>query len=431
MRLFRALRHRNYLLFFMGQGVSLIGTWMQQIAEVWLAYRLTRSAFYLGMVGFASQIPTFILAPLAGAWGDRANKHRLLIIAQVLAMLQAFVMAYLVLSHRITFSQLIVLSVIGGMIDALEIPVRQSFVIEMVESPEDLGNAIALNSSLVNSARLIGPSIAGILIGLIGEGWCFFINGVSFVAVIAALLAMKLATRPKTLQKPPLARVLREGFSYVLSSPPIATLLLLLATVSLVGSSYTVLVPIFATRVLQGGPHTLGFLMAGSGVGALGAALFLASRKSVIGLGPVILRGTFFFGCCLVLFSLSRVFWLSWLAMLIGGFGMMSATASINTVLQTIVDDDKRGRVMSFFTMAFIGMAPLGNLAGGTVAQHLGAPMSVRIAGCLLLLAALLFRFHLPTLRKHIRPIYSRLGILPEVAAGLQATTPSVKPHAG
>jgi MFS family permease len=422
--LFRALRHRNYSLFFAGQGLSLIGTWIQQTGEVWLAYRLTHSAFYLGLTGFASQLPTLLLAPIAGAIVDRTNRQKLLIWSQALAMLQAFALAALVLSHRITYPQLILLSVFSGMIDAVEIPVRQSSIVLMVENKTDLSNAIALNSSLVNMARLVGPSIAGLLIAAVGEGWCFLINGLSYMTVIVALFAMKLrSTAPVERETAPLFNTLREGFLYAVRSVPIASLLGLLALVSLMASSYSVLLPIFATQVLGGGPNTLGFLMAGTGVGALGGALYLAQRPNVLGLTRVIARGITLFGACLFLFSFSRHFALSWFLLLGGGFGMMSSTASINTMLQTIVDEDKRGRVMSLFTMAFIGMAPLGNLFGGWIAQRWSAAISVRIAGAWMLVGAAVFIWRRKYLGQHIRPIYARLGIIPAVAAGLRSAT--------
>jgi len=418
--LFRALRHRNYRLFFVGQGLSLVGTWIQQTGEVWLAYRLTHSAFALGVVGFASQIPTFLLAAFAGTWIDRTNKHRLVTIAQALGMGQAFALAALVLTHHITYHLLIVLSLISGAIDALEIPSRQSFVIEMVDDPADLANSIALNSSLVNAARLVGPAVAGLLIAAVGEGWCFFINGVSYLAIIISLLSMRLKSFDRRIQSPDLWDSFKEGFSYAAGSVPIVTLLGSLAVISLLGSSYTVLIPIFADQVLHGGPHTLGFLMAASGLGAMSGALFLASRKSVIGLGRIIGTGMTFFGVGLVAFSFSHRFLISWAMMAVAGFGMMIATASINTMLQTIVEPDKRGRIMSFFTTAFIGMAPLGNFGGGVLASRMGAPHSVCLAGAFCLAAAFWYVRRLPILRQHIRPIYSDLGIL---------NTIIVKPH--
>jgi MFS family permease len=434
--IFRALKHRNYRLFFIGQGLSLVGTWIQQTGEIWLAYRLTHSAFALGVVGFASQIPTFLLSSFAGAWIDRTNKHRLVIVAQFLEMSQAFILAYLVIRHRITYPLLIGMSVMGGIFDALEIPSRQSFVIDMVEDHADLGNAIALNSSLVNMARLIGPATAGLLIAAIGEGWCFFLNGCSYLAVIVSLLFMHFQTATSKARHPPLLDSFREGISYAAHSVPVRTLLNTLAIVSLTVSSYSVLIPIFAAQILHGGAHTLGFLMAGSGTGALAGALFLASRKTVIGLGRVIEKGILIMGVGLLSFSFSHWFWLSWFSMLAAGFGMMIGTASINTMLQTIVEPDKRGRVMSFFTTAFIGMSPLGNLAGGALASHIGAPHSVCLAGVFCFGTALWYFRRLPLLREHIRPIYHKMGILPadrqvlpEVANGLQAASTTVKPR--
>jgi MFS family permease len=312
-------------------------------------------------------------------------------------MAQAFALAALVLTHRITYPWLILLSVISGMIDALEIPSRQSFVIDMVGTPGDLGNAIALNSSLVNAARLVGPAVAGLLIAAVGEGWCFFINGVSYLAVIVSLLSMQLRPSIHPPHHAALWETFKEGFTYAVRSVPIVTLLSSLAVVSLLGSSYTVLIPIFA------------------------------AQGTVLGLGRVVRAGMIIFGSGLIVFSFSRWFWMSWAAMLASGFGMMIGTASINTMLQTIVEPDKRGRVMSFFTTAFIGMSPLGNLWGGALASRIGAPLSVRLAGGACLAAAVWYTSRLKILREHIRPIYHQLGILPEVASGLQAAAATIK----
>jgi MFS family permease len=423
LHMFRALRHRNFRLYFFGQGISLIGTWMQQIGEVWLAYRLTHSAFYLGVVGFASQIPIFLLAPFAGVWADRVNRHRLLIGTQALEMLQALVLAGLTLTHHITLESLIILSVLGGIVDAFDIPTRQSFVIHMVEDRADLANAIALNSSLVNAARLAGPSIAGLIIAAVGEGWCFFINGLSFIAILISLLIMRVKRTEDPRQPNSIRSQLWQGWSYITKSPPIAILLSLLASLSLITSGNSVLIPIFATRVLGGGPHTLGYLMAGSGLGALAAALALAARRTVLGLGRWIGVSSALLAVALFVFSWSHVFWLSWIVIGLAGFAMMSSTASINTVLQTIVEEDKRGRVMSFFATAFIGMAPIGNLVAGWVADHQGAPVTVRWLSVLCGVSAVLFFVALPRLRQHVRPIYRQLGILPEVATGLRSAT--------
>ncbi len=420
--IFRALRHSNYRLFFFGQGVSLVGTWMQQIGEVWLAYRLTHSAYYLGVVGFASQIPIFLLGPVAGVWIDRVNRHKLLILTQTLQMIQAFALAGLTLTGHINLTGLIILSILGGIVDAVDIPVRQSFVIRMVDDRADLANAIALNSSLVNVARLVGPSIAGFTIAAVGEGWCFFLNGISFFAVLYSLSIMKVPPETRTPHSP-VSTQLAEGIAYVRHSPPILIMLTVLASMSLVTSANSILVPIFADRILHGGPHTLGFLMASSGLGALLAALSLAARKNVIGLVRWITASIFSLGIALELFSLSHVLWLSMAAIGLAGFSMMTGTASINTVLQTIVEEDKRGRVMSFFASSFIGMAPVGNYLGGIIAQRHGAPLTVRAGGVLCCAFGVLFLLARPIIRRHIRPIYMKLGIIPEVAVGMRSAT--------
>jgi len=334
----RALRHRNYRLFFTGQTVSLIGTWMTRIATSWLVYRLTRSALLLGLVGFAGQIPSFLLAPFAGVLVDRWNRHRLLIVTQVLAMLQSAALAVLALTGIINIWHVLALCLFQGVINAFDMPARQAFVVEMVEKREDLGNAIALNSSMVNAARLLGPSIGGILIAAVGEGWCFFTDAVSYLAVIASLLLMRLVQRPHLVrERAPVLRELREGWSYVAGSPPIRSILLLLALVSLVGMPYTVLMPVFASEILHGGPHTLGFLMGAVGVGALAGAVFLAKRRTVVGLGKVIPIAAGLFGIGLIGFSLSRVLWLSLILLLLTGIGFMVNMAASNTLLQTLV----------------------------------------------------------------------------------------------
>ena len=412
--IFRALSHRNYRLFFGGQGISLIGTWMQQIAMSWLAYRLTHSALLLGVIGFTSRIPTFLLASLAGVLADRWNRHRILVITQTLSMVQAMILAILVLTETVAVWHIISLSLLLGLINALDIPARQSFVVDMIERREDLGNAIALNSSIVNGARLIGPSIAGILIATLGEGMCFFINGLSFIAVIMALLAMKIAPKQREMQSWQVFQRLKEGFSYAFGFAPIRSVLLLLALVSLMGMPYTVLMPIFAENILHGGPKALGFLMGATGVGAIVGSIYLASRKSVLGLGRIIVISSNLFGVGLIAFSLSRFFWLSLLFMLLTGFGMMVQMASSNTVLQTIVEEDKRGRVMSFYTMAFMGMVPFGSLLAGSLANKIGAPNTVMIGGVACILGSLIFAKLLPSLRKIARPIYVEKGIISE-----------------
>ncbi len=412
--IFRALSHRNYRLFFGGQGISLIGTWMQQIAVNWLTFRLTHSAFLLGVVGFTSRIPTFLLASFAGVLADRWDRHRILVVTQILSMIQALILALLVLTSTIAIWHILFLSFCLGLINALDTPTRQSFVVEMVENQRDLGNAIALNSSMVNGARLVGPSIAGILIATVGEGICFLLNGLSFLAVIVSLLAMKLTPKKTERLRAPMWHGLREGFVYAFGFPPIRSVLLLLSLVSLMGMPYMVLMPVFAREILHGGPQTLGFLMAASGCGALAGAIFLASRKNVLGLGRIIVIASSLFGVGLIIFSLSRVLWLSLLLMPLTGFGMMVQMTSSNTILQTIVEEDKRGRLMSFYTMAFMGMVPFGNLLGGSLASTIGAPETIMIGGLSCIVGSILFAAKLPSLRGMVRPIYIRKGILLE-----------------
>jgi len=420
----RALAHKNYRLFFAGHSISLIGTWMTRIATAWLVYRLTGSALLLGVVGFAGQIPSFLLAPLAGVLVDRWNRQRLLVITQVLAMFQSLALALLTMTGLIKMWHVIVLSVLQGLINSFDMPARQAFVVEMVEKREDLANAIALNSSMVNAARLLGPSIGGVVIAAVGEGWCFMIDAVSYIAVIASLLAMTITAR--VIQPTKDANVfqqLREGWSYATHFAPIRNVLLLLALVSLVGMPYTVLMPVFANDVLHGGPNTLGLLMAASGVGALVGALFLAARKTVLGLGKFIPLMAGAFGAGLIAFSFTRVLWLSLALMVVTGLGFMVQMAVSNTVLQTIVDEDKRGRVMSFYTMAFMGTAPFGSLLAGSVADRIGTPHTLLCGGIGCILGALWFATTLSDLRRDVRPIYERIGILPEVATGIQHST--------
>jgi MFS family permease len=412
--IFRALSHRNYRLFFGGQGISLIGTWMQQIAMSWLVYRLTHSALLLGVVGFTSRIPTFFLASLAGVLADRWNRHRIIVITQILSMIQAMMLAILVLTGTIVVWHIIFLGLFLGLVNALDIPTRQSFVVDMIEKREDLGNAIALNSSMVNGARLIGPSVAGLLIATLGEGMCFLLNGLSFIAVIVSLLAMKITPKKREIKSSRVLQGLKEGFFYAFGFVPIRSLLLLLGLVSLMGMPYMVLMPIFAEKILQGGPKTLGFLLGATGVGAIAGSMYLASRKSVLGLDRIIVISSNLFGIGLIAFSLSRLFWLSLLMMLLTGFGMMVQMASTNTVLQTIVEEDKRGRVMSFYTMAFMGMAPFGSLLAGSLANNIGAPKTVMIGGIACILGSVLFATRLPTLRGMARPIYIEKGIISE-----------------
>lgn len=419
----RALLHRNYRLFFFGQGVSLIGTWLTRVATSWLVYRLTNSALMLGLVSFAGQIPTFLLAPFGGVLVDRWDRHRMLVITQALAMVQSALLAFFSLTHTITVTHVLALSAFQGVINAFDTPARQAFVVEMVEDRADLPNAIALNSSMVNAARLLGPSVAGVLIAAVGEGTCFLIDAISYLAVLASLLMMRLRPAAPTVARSRILVDLKEGLRYVASFAPIRAILLLLALVSLAGVPYAVLMPIFAARILGGGPHSLGLLMGASGIGAVAGALLLASRRSVLGLGRMLVIAGALFGAGLVAFSFSRWLPLSILLMVVVGGGMMVQMAASNTLLQTLVDEDKRGRVMSFYTMAFFGMAPFGSLVAGWLGARVGAPMTVRLGGFLTLLGVALFLRKLPALRRVVRPIYVKLGILPEIASGLGQTT--------
>ena len=424
----RALRYRNFRLFFSGQSVSLIGTWMQRIALSWLVYEMTHSTFLLGVVSFSGQIPTLIFAPIAGVVADRVNRHRFLVITQSLAMLQAFVLAFLVMTGLIRVWEIIILSVILGIINVLDMPTRQSFMIEMIDDKKDLGNAIALNSSMVNGARLLGPSIAGLLISLAGEGICFLINGISYIAVIGSLLLMHIARKEAKSRNGKVWSQIKEGFSYVNGFPPLRAIILMLALISLMGMPYGVLMPVFAKNILHGGPDILGFLMGAAGVGALTGAIYLASRKTVLGLGKMIPIAASVFGLGLVLFSFSNMLVLSLLLMLFTGFGQMVQLASSNTLLQTITDDSKRGRVMSLYGMAFMGVMPIGSLIAGAVASKIGVQWTVFIGGATCVLGAIYFARKLPALRRMVRPIYASMGILPEIAMGIQRASESSVP---
>lgn len=419
----RALGHRNYRLFFTGQGLSLIGTWITRIATSWLVWRLTHSAAMLGVVGFAGQVPTFLLAPFAGVWVDRLDRYRVLVVTQILAMLQSFALAALALTGVIRVWHVLALGAFQGLINAFDTPARQAFVIEMVEDPADLSNAIALNSSMVNAARLVGPSIAGVVIAAVGEGWCFFADGVSYLAVIGSLLAMRVAPRLRPARARRMLHELAEGVHYAFGFAPIRAVLLLLALVSLMGMPYTVLMPIIAARTLHGGANTLGWLMSATGVGALCGAVYLAGRRSVLGLGRVIVIATSTFGVGLIAFGLSRALWLSLALMVLAGAGFMIQMASSNTVIQTIVREEMRGRVMAFYTMAFMGTAPFGSLLAGALASRIGAPATIAVGGGACLLGAFAFARKLPALRREVRPIYVERGLLPEVAAGVGSAT--------
>lgn len=426
--LLRALSSRNYRLFFAGQSVSLVGTWMQQLAMSWLVYRMTGSAWLLGVVGFTSQVPSFLLSPFAGVLADRWDRRRLLVATQSLAMLQAAVLAAVVLAGVVQVWQIVVLSLLLGIVNAFDIPVRQSFVVEMVDDRADLGNAIALNSSMVNGARLIGPSIAGLLVSAVGEGICFVVNSVSYLAVILALVAMRLPTRQVHQHSHRIHHELIEGLTYSFGFVPIRNILLLVALVSLVGMPYSVLLPVFAREVFHGGAHTYGFLMTASGLGAFASTLYLASRKSVLGLGRIIPMAAALFGSGVAVLALSNSLVLSLAAIGAAGFGVMAQVASSNTILQTIVEEDKRGRVMSLFAVAFMGMTPFGSLAAGALAGSIGPRETIILGGVSCLAGAALFARQLPALREKVRPIYVRMGIIHEVATGLETAVDHAVP---
>ena len=414
--IFRSLHYRNFRLFFGGQSISLIGTWIQLTATPWLVYHLTGSVFLLGLIGFVGQIPILIISPFAGVMIDRWNRHRILIVTQTFSMIQALLMALLFFTGIIEIWHVVLLSIALGCINAFDAPARQSFFVEMIEKKEDLGNAIALNSSMVNAARLIGPSVAGILIAFTNEGICFLINGVSYLFVIASLLSMKVIPRKINNTNTHILQELKEGISYIFGFPPIKYIILSMGLASLMGMQFGVLMPVFAKEILHGSSHTFGFLMGSTGLGALVAALYLASKKNILGLFKKIPLAAAVFGSGLIAFSFSRLSFLSFILMAIIGFSMMFQMASSNTILQTITDDDKRGRVMGFYAMAFMGLAPFGSLLAGGLAQMIGAPYALLTGGACIVAGAAIFWRKLPALRKMIRKVYVRLGIiLPEL----------------
>jgi len=407
------LRHRNFQLFISGQIISVIGSWMQSIAESWLVYRLTGSALLLGATGFASQIPVFLVAPLGGIVADRLNRQRIVIGTQISSMILALILAVLTLTGVIRVWHVFVLAALLGVVNAFDIPARQSFLVDMV-GKEDLMNAIALNSTMFNGARVIGPAIAGILVARIGEGWCFLVNGLSYIAVIAGLLMMRVDRPTSLAQHGPALAHLIEGYRFARHTAPIRSILLLLGLVSLVAMPYTVLMPVFADQILHGGARGLGILMGATGVGALLGALTLATRSGVLGLGRWVAFTCGGFGFSLVLFAFSRHFWLSVALLLPVGFCMMLGMASSNTLIQAMTPDHLRGRVMAMYTMMFMGMAPFGSLFAGGIAEHLGAPFTVSVGAVACIGAAFLFFFHLPKIRVEAR----QLIFAQEVAGG-------------
>jgi MFS family permease len=422
--IFRALRHRNFQLFFSGQLISLIGTWMQNIAQSWLVYRLSHSPLALGLVGFAGQAPIFLLSPPAGVVVDRVNRHRLIVVTQTASMILALVLAAATFAHRETVSLVMVLALLLGVVNAFDIPARQAFLVEMVESREDLMNAIALNSSMFNAARIAGPAIAGMLLAKVGEAWCFFLNGVSYIAVIVGLLMMRLRPFIRRAVEASMLAHFMEGYRYVRSIRPIYALLIMLGIVSVVAMPYVVLMPIFADQILHRGARGLGILMGISGGGALAGALILAARKTVRGLGRVIAICTFGIGITDIGFGASTAFTLSAVMVFLLALCIMIQTAASNTLLQAMVSDDFRGRVMSFYSMMFMGMAPIGSLGAGYISDHLGAPKALILGGAISLVAAAVFSWRLPVLRAAARPL-----LRDEIKAGEPADVAATGPN--
>jgi MFS family permease len=408
--LVRAFRHRNYRLFFFGQLISLTGTWMQSVAESWLVFRLTGSSALLGVAAFASQVPVLLLAPLGGIVADRANRHRVLVATQTMSMVLPLTLAALTLSGHVRVWHVFVLAACLGVVNAFDIPARQAFIMDMV-GREDLVNAIALNSSMVNGARVVGPSVAGLLVAAVGEGWCFLLNGISYTAVIGGLLMMRVDRRPAPARRASPWRDTLEGFQFVARTGPVRALLLLLGAISFAGMPYAVLMPVFAEDILHGGARGLGLLMGCSGAGALAGALTLATRRGVRGLGTWVVTAAGAFGCALILFSLSRVFWLSAILLVPVGLTMMVQMAASNTLIQSMVPDALRGRVMAVYSMMFMGMAPFGALWAGAVAERVGAPATVAIGGGVCIGAAAIFGLRLPSLRPVARELIVAQGL--------------------
>jgi len=409
--MFRAQRHRNYRLFFSGQIISLVGTWMQSVAQSWLVYRLTGSSLLLGLVGFAGQIPVFLLAPIGGVVADRYSRHRIVIATQSSAMVLAFILSALTLLGQIRVWEIMLVASLLGIVNAFDIPARQAFIVDMVHS-DDLINAIALNSSMVNGARVLGPAIAGVTVAAVGEGWCFFANGASYIAVIVGLLLMVVAPREHSRDRASGLERIVEGFRWVAKTAPIRALLLLLGLVSLTGMPYAVLMPIFADKILHGGARGLGILMGASGIGALAGTLMLAAKREVHGLGRWIAFASFGFGASMILFASSRSYPLSIVLLVPVGFSMMLQMSSSNTLIQTMVPDELRGRVMAVYSMMFMGMAPFGALVAGTMANHIGAPTTVALGGLTCLAGSLVFGALWPNLRGEARQLIVAQGML-------------------
>ena len=413
----QSLRHRNFRLFITGQSISVIGTWMTRVAMAWLVYRLTKSPLMLGAVGFTNLVPNFLLAPVAGVVIDRMDRRRLLMWTQALLMTHSLTLAALTLTHTITIPMLFVMAAAQGLVNTLDFPARQSFTVHMVGSREDLQNAIGINSTMMNTARLVGPSLAGLLIAATSEGWCFLVDGLSFAAVITSITMMKMTPTEKNPERPGVFAELHEGWKYVSGSLPIRSLMSLFIPLCLWGWPVSVLMPVFAGQVLHGGPHTLGFLMGAMGVGAAVSAVNITLRKSVRGLVGQLPWAAMLYGTSLICFGFSHWLWLSLMLMLTIGFGLMRVNNATNIVLQTLVDERMRGRVMSYYSFSLDGLQPWGSLMLGALASGIGAPHTVMISGSIIILAGLWFLMRLKKIRAAIRPIYVRMGIRPEEVA--------------
>jgi len=407
----RAFQYRNYRLYFTGQAISVIGTWMQRIAMSWLIYRITGSAWLLGVVSFTGQVPSLFLAPVVGVAADRQNRRSLIIITQTLAMVQAFILAALILSGTIKVWHIIVLSLFLGLVGAFDQPARQAFVQDMIEKKEDLSNAIGMNSLLFNGARFIGPSIAGILIAAVGEGWCFLLNGISYIAVIIALFMIRVKKLEIRAVQGRMIADFIEGARYSFGFEPIRFILIMLSIMGLMGLPYITLMPIYARDILEGDSKTMGFLMASVGVGAIIGAVMFAMRRSLRGIGTSIAVSTAVFSVGLILFSFSKSIWLSMICLAICGFGQITAFTSSNTSLQTIADSDKRGRVLAFYHASLMGVAPFGSLLAGALANSIGAERTVMIGGIVCFMAGVFFYLSIPKLRKTVRPIFIEMGV--------------------
>ncbi len=430
---FRAFRYRNYRLFFFGQGISLIGTWMQSVATSWLVYRITGSPLALGIVAFAGQVPVFLLSPVAGVLNDRWNGQRLLVTVQFLAMSQSLILASITFTGYAAFWNIVALTAILGLINSFEMPTRQALVIDLIDDKNDLGNAIALNSALFNGTRLVGPALAGVLVALVGEKFCFLINAVSYFAAIWAFSSMKITPRERDRRELDLLGEMKEGVLYALRFTPIRDILLLIALISLVGMSFPVVLPVFAVKILGGGSGAYGALVAFSGLGATAGTIFLALRKNVHGLDSVITAGMFIFGLSLVAFSFSKSFYLSLGLIAVVGFGMIINIASCNTIIQTVVDEDKRGRILSLYIMSFMGTAPLGSLLAGSLSKWFGAPAAALTGGIIAVAGGLFFASRLGSIRRLVGPVYREKGYTEDLSrgVGVEADFGNTREYAG